>query len=94
MSLCREKVVDFIASQALSAPAHPAQYAENSVAQRITASVTSTSDFAIGGKLYFSRTAIPSIGDDSFPGLFLPLTIVREDGVTVKYLTPLTLPVL
>jgi hypothetical protein len=90
MSLCREKVVDFIASQALAAPAHPAQYAENSVAQRITASVTSTSDFAIGGKLYLSRTAIPTAPDDNFTSFFLPLTIVDEFGVTAKYLTPLT----
>lgn len=90
MSLCREKVVDFIASQALAAPAHGGQYAESSVPQQITASVTSTSDFGIGGKLYLSRRAMPNIGDDSFPGILLPLTVVLENGVTVKYLTPLT----
>ena len=89
MSLCKEKVVDFIASQALAAALPNDTYAQSSIPQQISAAVTSTGDFAIGGNLYLSRKAVIAPGESQFRGLFLPIMVVLESGLTVKYLVPL-----
>ena len=90
MSLCKEKVVDFIASQALAASsATPTSPAQGAIAQQISASVTDTNDFAIGGDLFLSRQAICAQGNDTGSSYYLPITIILESGLTVKYLVPL-----
>lgn len=90
MSLCKEKVVDFIASQALaSASATPNRPAQGAIAQQISASVTDTNDFVIGGNLFLNRQAICARGNDTGSSYYLPITVVLVSGLTQKYLVPL-----
>jgi hypothetical protein len=91
MSLCKEKVVDFIASQALASSLNtPTSPAQGAIAQQISASVTDTNDFVIGGNLFLSRQAICPRGNDVGSSYYLPITILSETGLTYKYLLPLS----